>query len=169
MPSAANVQNMALQEDNTIVNQELADTTAKNATRIHELEAQVADSEVSLRQLRASHDAAVQERERLQTKVTETSSVIRQYEDRVAMLEDARKSTGKAEGAKVKQYAMQIHSLSDSLSKMESQLRQTQSLLVVVQEQRKTLQDHPPRRAGRHVQEEFCKIIPVDRARGLWM
>jgi chromosome segregation ATPase len=134
----------ALQEDNAALTRQLSDVQSKWSARVSQMEEQLTTQNKQLAALSNERDASSNERNvaqhTLQNMHRESTSTISRLQGEVRALTSKLKEieSEKTEGTSA--LKGQVHSLTESLKKFQQQLAQTQSLLLVVQEQRKNLQ-----------------------------
>jgi chromosome segregation ATPase len=133
--------NVALQGDNARLASEVAEAAAKQSARTAALEEQAASLQTSVRTLQGQVDALGEERSRLSTTCELQLASIEQLRREKVQLSAAAEQSSSAVKAAVASYAAQVAALTENQKKMDGQLRQTQALLAVVQEQRRTLQE----------------------------
>lgn len=136
----ANKQNITLQTEAGRMTTELADVQARNAARIASLDEQVGALQASMRTLTAQVEGLSEERSRLAATVEAHAATIEALRKENAELGAEADANAEASRAAIASYSAQVSTLTEGLKAMEKQAKQTQSLLSLVQEQRKALQ-----------------------------
>ena len=138
----ANKSNLSLQADAARASSELAEIKARTTARGAAAEETMASLQASSRALSAQLEAANEDRSRLSAEVEAARAAIARLEgSAAAAVADAAAATNSA-GAAAAASKRELEMLGERYTKLEKQLGQTQALLAVVQEQRRSLQDN---------------------------
>lgn len=137
----SNRTHVALQEDGARISSELAETQAKHAARVAAMDAQIGGLQASLRGMTAQVEGLGEERAKLAATVEQQAAIIDALRRENRALAGTNDQQGEATKAAVTAYSAQVAALTEGMRKLEAQHKQTQSLLSVVQDQRRTLQE----------------------------
>lgn len=130
---------MGLQADASRATSDLAETQSKAAARVSALEEQVAALQSSVRALSSNCEALGEEKARALAGQEAATAVAEGTKRDARALGAALEAANEAAKSAAAGYTAQITGLSEGMKRLEAQLKQTQNLLAVVQEQRRTL------------------------------
>lgn len=133
---------VALQGESAKLASELADFQARSAARVAALDEQNASLSGSVRTLTVQVEGVAEEKAKLSAEIDSQAQTIEALRRQLRAVQSAAEQNNDTAKATLVAYAAQVSSLSEGMKKMDGQLKQTQSLLAVVQEQRRTLQEN---------------------------
>jgi hypothetical protein len=145
-----------LQEEALRAASELADAQQRHSARIAAFEAQAIQLEESLKEYRDERDAAEATTRKYKAELDAALAAAETARREKAAVEAEASRAGEVARQATTAYASQVAALSDGLISMERQSRQTTSLLALVQEQRKNLQE-----ANQSLRDELDSIYSV--------
>jgi chromosome segregation ATPase len=137
----SNKARMALQAEAARAASDLADAQAKASARTAALESNVAALEASVRTLTSQVEDLQDERAHLMAQAEgQQQALAASARDKAAVVAEAERAAEVSRAA-ISQYAAQVAALSDGLRAVQKQAKQTQNLLTISQEQRRTLEE----------------------------
>lgn len=142
-----------LQEEALRAASELADAQQRHSARIAAFEAQASRLEASVKEYKDERDAAEDATQKMKAELDLAIAMAESAKREREAVEVEASRAGDVARQATTAYASQVAALSDGLISMERQCRQTTSLLAIVQEQRKNLQD-----ANQSLREELDSI-----------
>ena len=145
-----------LQEEALRAASELADAQQRHSARIAAFEAQAIQLEKSMKEYRDERDAAEATTRKCKAELDAALAAAETARREKAAVEAEASRAGEVAQQATTAYASQVAALSDGLISMERQSRQTTSLLALVQEQRKNLQE-----ANQSLRDELDSIYSV--------
>jgi len=137
----SNAQNRALQEERQRASTSLSDAQSRYNTRVASLEDQLAEAERRYRSAVGEKEAIQADRKLIKTSVEGSASTIASLQKQISMLENERSESNSRDKTKKETQEEQLMISKDTSRKYQTQLQQTKSLLKVVQDQRKHLQE----------------------------
>mmetsp|Transcript_33763 Transcript_33763/g.54154 ORF Transcript_33763/g.54154 Transcript_33763/m.54154 type:complete len:846 (-) Transcript_33763:1592-4129(-) len=136
-----NAQNGRLQEERQRANENLASTQARLGQRVTALESELDANEAKMRHAIQERDTVQADRELMKRAMEESANAIKNLQNQLAALETQRRDGADRERKYSKTFEEQLTVQRENSRKLQTQLQQTKSLLKVVQDQRKHLQE----------------------------
>jgi len=162
----SNAQCRSMQEDVERAGSSLVDAQARARERVAQLEDRLSNAESELAKSVAARDAALAEHGLMKRKLEGLTADMADLQRELAKVEDERRGAGVRENREIQEASKKLAGMGENVRKLNEQLASTKSLLSVVQEQRKHLQDE-----NMALRQELDDVLqsslqPVERIEG---